>query len=370
MKTTAKSRNFVPHLFGFLSEKNQQRIVGWMVRRKYRNPEFGFPIAAGAVKKTLVILPEKPLIALHQTSTILSLISHFTHAEFVFLCAPEVAPYVSTMFGGRRIIECNESARLLFSNDHTQLAAALAQEEFDVCLILERSPDLALLYFAGASGAPVRGGFHDAAEYPFINLHVRPSAQQTYLSDYSLAMAQVLGAARKENHQWTVAKKSIEEITHLIHESIPSFSSPLAGLDIRFFFNTFGASWTEALIEALRRRFSFTFYGYADAAADGALLEWLRQKNVPYLSDLTVPRAAALIFQSALMICGNSVLFQLVNLLGKPALGVFEEQDVGRFFKTAPHLRCVCYRGRAESATIDAMVDGVSKLDSLRFKKA
>jgi ADP-heptose:LPS heptosyltransferase len=371
MNAASKSIKLMPRLFGYLGPARQKRVLKWLLRRRNAAGGFDFPIDPAAAPKILVLLPSSPRAALHHTPAILSLLSYFTKAEFAFMCSTETAPYAATMFRGHRVLEYSENARRIFSDEFNALNAQVRGGGFSICVLLEREPDLAQLFISGMSGAAVRAAYYDAAEFPFANLHLRLSPGTASLAECGAAMARMLGAVRTVRQQWTVSKKAIEEIGHLIREAVPPSGFPLIGLEIRLFYDTFGQQWTETLIARLRENFQGTVYGFAEKAETGGLLAQRLQKiGMPFFCNLTVPRTAALIAHSAVMICGNSPLFQLVNLLGKQGIGLFEEHEMGIYFKQASHLKCVCYSNKPENAALDAVVHSITELTCNGTKKA
>jgi ADP-heptose:LPS heptosyltransferase len=318
-----------------------------MLKRRQHESQVNFPINISHVKNIVIILPEDRLQSLYQLKNVISLVSTFKHAAITLLCEQSIASVVN-MIPGLSIIEYDIEDRIGFGSSFLNLSRQF-RGSADICFLLDHHPELAVLYFTGATHAPIRIGYHDSGEYPFLNLHVRPSVFKKYLPDWNCSIAQMF-SAESENLQWCVAKKTIEEVEHLMKESGMKREPRLAGIDIASLLNTFGETGTSKLISAILSLRTFKWYIYLSEGTTAA--SWIQQFNVPILSDLSVSRSAALVTLSELVITGNSMLYGLATLLNNSAIGFFDESEIERYCPQSPALKGIIIKPGATDAMI------------------
>ncbi|MBN1758807.1 MAG: hypothetical protein JW863_10835, partial [Chitinispirillaceae bacterium] len=161
-----------------LGKARSKAFLTFLLHKKHRVPSLKFPVDILSVKEVLIILPETPLEVLHQLKNVISLMTLFKHAGITLLCEHSVASYIK-MIPGLNIVEYD--AQDHFSTEFSRMAQQF-RGGVDVCLLLDAAPALPMLYLAGSTAASVRAGYCDAGDYPFLNLHVRPSPSRVYLA--------------------------------------------------------------------------------------------------------------------------------------------------------------------------------------------
>jgi ADP-heptose:LPS heptosyltransferase len=341
-------------LSSFLSGPARVSLLKWAVKRHYRAPLFVFPIEFGSSLRVLVILPQDPLEALHQLSCIVSMTTHFKAAHLVVLCERRVTPLFKGLGGISEIIDYDRAEWHLFSKEFEKIGKEIRNSGFDVCLMLDSKPDLALLYTAGKSAASVRIGVRDTGEYPFLNLHVIPASERIYLTDRGLLVAAMLGVPERPKAHWSVSKDSVEEVGLMLSEMKIAPSSRLVGIDGLHFYKRHGRQWTQALVDMLRKKPCMCYFFSYDEPHDDAL-EWLNQQDIPSFSNLSVSRSAALIYKSELVVTGATVLFELADLLRKPAVGVFEDGEYPVFCRESGSTKGLRYLIRPDEVTLESI---------------
>jgi ADP-heptose:LPS heptosyltransferase len=364
--------SFKSFLSSCLPASARVSLLARAVERKCRAPQFAFPFKCGPSPRLLVILPEDPLAALHQVSCLVSLAAHFKGAHVTVLCEKRVTPFFKTLGGIAELMEYAAPDRYLFSGEFDKIGREISGGRYDVCLMLEPEPDLALLYSAGRSAAPVRIGFRGAGDYPFLNLHVNPAQERPYLTDRGLLVAGMLGVPLRPKARWSVSKDSADEAALMLREMMVPPASRLIGMDGAYFFSRHGRQWTESLVDMLQKKpFVCYLFSYDEPGSD--VVAWAGRQKLPLFSNLPATRSAAIIYKSEFVVAGPTVLFELADLLGKPAVGVFEQGEIGAFFRESGTAKGLRYVSRPDGATIasieqyvDAMAAKQAKTD-VRF---
>ena len=350
-------------LFLLAPQQWRLNLLQWNIKTRYKSPPLVFPWKGVAMKKVLAILPEEPVEAFHQINNYLRISALFKNATFTIFCTQKVGPYFQQVHPQATFIEYDREARGLFSGEFDAWGNEFNKEEFDVCLLLERCPDVSLLYLAGKTAAPVRAGYYGAGDYPFINMHVNPSPKRPYRAEQNALMAHVFGAPDGIKMNWSVSKETIEEIKHMARELNISPSSRIVVVDVGLFFTDFGPEWTQHLCTALKATKGYACCLYIEGEPIDALSEFVSSMQFPVFSNLTASRCAALIVRSACIISGKSVIFELSHLLQKPVIGVFEKDLLSRYCQQSVLTKGIAYSALPDKATIHSIVGLVSAMD-------
>jgi hypothetical protein len=310
------------------------------------------PGDATKARTVAIILPEDRFEALHQLSNVLALLSLFKEAHIVIIGELRVASLFEHIQDAAEILTYDASGRYLFSKELASLANMLSEKEFDVCFLLERTPDVALLHLMARISPRIRIGYDGAGDYPFLNVRVRPLGTRRHISAQNMLMAEALGAKPPQGIRWTVSKDTSEEIAHTLRECRIDEDAVLLGLDAGLFFGLFGEQWTDMLVDKLSGLSGMSLYVFSDATPAEPFLGWLERRGLPTISASAPSRCAALVQRSEAVVSGRAVLFELANLLGKPSIGVFAEDEVGRYCRPSLLCRPVAYSGRPDEQTV------------------
>jgi ADP-heptose:LPS heptosyltransferase len=267
------------------------------------------------------------------------------------MCERRVTPFFKTIAGVAEFIEYDDESRYLFSTEFEGIGHDIRNGHYDLCVMLEPSPDLPLLYIAGQSAAAVRVGFAGAGDYPFLNLHVNPSQGTTNLSDRSAVVASVLGMPARARTQWSVAKEAVDEMGHLLREMGVDPASRLIGVDGEYFFRHFGKQWTQSLLDMLKTK-QHVCYFYAFGLPEQEATAWMEQQGLPLFSSIPVPRSAALVDRSEFIVAGPGVLFELADLLKTPVAGVFTSEEFDMLCRESDTTKGLRLTSRPDDATI------------------
>ena len=390
MKKAKVFGNALSFLSSMLPGPARLSLLAWLVKRRYGAPEIVFPFAFSTPPKILVILPEDPLAALHQVSCCVALCACFRDARITVLCQRLVTPFFRMLTAVSDFIEYDCRQRYLFSKDFTRIGKAIHNEHYDMCVMLDRDPHMALLYLCGQSAAAVRIGFAEAGGgvggYPFLNMQVKPSLQCAYSTDQGLVLASILGAPVQKKTRWSVAKESIAEVNLLLGEMKVDPLSRLVGIDAGFFLRAFGAHWTQSLIDTvqaavndmpkdkpedkpedlsrglsrdtpkgIQAKSNRVCYLFSYEEPDEKTSEWLGQQGLPVFSNLPASRCAALIYKSEVVVAGATVLFELADVLRKPVMSILSESESDAYCKESDTTQCLRYTKRPDQNIIDTV---------------
>ncbi len=343
--------------FSMLGGTRSRAFLSFILHNKYRPQPLRFPIDIAAVKHVLLILPENHLEVLLHLKNAISLITLFKHADVTLLCERSAAAYIK-MIPNLDLVEYDSCDH--YSSEFSELSQKF-RGKFDVCFLLNENPSLPILYLAGSTGAPARIGYCNAGNFPFLNIHIRPSPQKVYLVDRYVSMAEVFGY-RPGEIRWRVAQKTVYEIDHLIGELKIDPNVPLVGFDAVPFIRTFGAAWTESFLNRIKELQLGTIYFHVESRRTEEELVWLCKQNVPLFADLSSSRLAALISKSKCIISCNTPMFALAGLLQRPAFGFFKENEIAQYCPQNGLLNGIPYRDRPTDVEIDLMLGLIEKM--------
>lgn len=358
-KNTGRLKRIALQLLG---RRRARDFLASLIRRQTAGgvPLFSFPLDTGAITKVLVILPPSNLQVLHQLENIAALKAFFRNAEITLLCETLSVP-LARMVEGTAITEYALKEKRLFSSTFSGFNRSFSGGVVEVCCLLTGSEDVPLLYLAGRTGAPVRAGYAGAGIFPFINLHVRPSPERTYLTDRNCAMAEALGAGTTKRGAWPVARQPRVEIDHFLKDNRHPRS---AGIDALFFHRVFGAEQAKGIIKAMVPFANNAFYLYADKIPDAAEIQWLSQFDLPCIRNITTAQIASLVSSSTLIVSGNTLLFGFAALLGKKAIGIFKKDELDTYCPKMPWVRSIVYDRESNAETVSEIIRAVAELSS------
>ncbi|MBN1761424.1 MAG: hypothetical protein JW863_24080, partial [Chitinispirillaceae bacterium] len=157
--------------------------------------------------------------------------------------------------------------------------------------------------------------------------------------------------------RWRVAKKTMEEVDHLIRELKIAPDTPLIGFDALHFIRAFGIAWTDEFMHRVDDLHAGTIYFHVESTTSEQELVWLCKQNVPSFADLSASRLAALVSRSKFVISGNTSMYVLAGLLHRPAFGFFPAETFERFCPRSQLLQGIPYTGQPGAEEIDAVFE-------------
>jgi ADP-heptose:LPS heptosyltransferase len=308
--------------------------------KRLKNQTFSFPVTISTINNVLIILPEEQTEILYQLKNILSIISHFRHAAITLLCEEQASSFIK-MIPGVTIVEYNKTDHDFFDSDFFKIARSLGNP-IDICFLLDRTPDLQMLYFTGLTGADLRVGYAEAGSFPFLNTRVQSSNAIEYIPDKNCLIAELFGF-QTEKMTMIVAHKTIEEIEHLLKEHTLTKKHSLVGLDYLFFAREFGTKWLEQFINTIRKYYNGNLYLYVSEEPSLEEKSWLKSQSEVPLPPMSSSRLAALIVKTDLILTGNTMLYGIAAILDSSAMGFFKEDSFNAFCPRTNNLQGFTY---------------------------
>jgi ADP-heptose:LPS heptosyltransferase len=361
MPNSSRSGRFARFFFRLLGPaRGRKMLAGRVASRIADLLPFSFPLDPDRFKRILVILPGKRLQVLHQLRNLAELKAYFKNAAFTVL-VEELSVSLVNLIDGLTVVDYAYNEKKLFSAAFKQFTREF-HDIVDLCFLLTRDEDLPLLYLAGMTAAPIRIGYGGAGGSPFLNIHLNPSPQRNYLSDWNCAMAEILSAKRARQARWAVARETVAEIDFMWKEMHVDPRSRLVGVDAEFAAHRFGKEWAESFVKALIPIAKGGLYLYAKDNDRESVMEWMSQFKLPVVHSLAIPQIAALISRSALIITGNTLLFGLAILLESEVVGLFNGDQVAEYCPFGPHIRAVVFERTPDANTIDHVAVAATEL--------
>ncbi|MBD3420827.1 MAG: hypothetical protein GF398_11975 [Chitinivibrionales bacterium] len=362
MKKAIGARSKKYYLFWPLGKRIRRSILTWYIGRKCSRSLVQMPVEQKSIRKILCIMPENVLDALQQVGTVVSIVSHFDNAEINLLCEVRVSPFFQKMYRVSGVFEYTSNECYEFSEKIEELGFLIKQEEYDLCVMLDKRPPFAVAYLGGLSRAPIRICYSHAAAYPYCNVRITPDESNTYLPTRNLSLAKHLGAPPRMNNKWIVSKEALEEIEHLLREAQIPADAALVGIDACEFYHRHGKQWLELLCSSINENTSLVPYVYLHAFDAVDVFNWAGTTKIAAFSHLKVSRWAALIHCSKHIVSGRSPFFELANLLHKSVIGIFEQSEIDSNFCKFPHTQVVSYQDAANESTVRNILDSLSSL--------
>jgi ADP-heptose:LPS heptosyltransferase len=338
------------------------RIVHYLVEKSCGSLVMHLPEDFNAAQNVLFIMPEDPLDSLNQIENFVSLIGFFRDTRITIVCEKNVSAYFKNFSRIAVLFEYEKKNRYLFSKEMSSLQKKLSKEYIDLCICLERSPDISLLKIMGSIHAKVRMGYFCAGEYPFFNYRVKSTSQTDFTKDQNQIMATLLGANLKGNIRWSISKDALEEVSHRLKEfSLPP-EADLVGIDAFYLYSTFGEQMNQ-LLDATTKAFpERKWLLITSEIFDLHFLQWLQKLRIPVFNDHSASRIAAVLYKVSVFISGKSPLYAMANLLAKPTIGLFEKNDFNRYFKESPRMFGIVYTAKSVKEIVDEICKDMSSI--------
>ncbi|MCU0608816.1 MAG: hypothetical protein MUF22_03485 [Chitinispirillaceae bacterium] len=350
-----------------MGRSNRDRILAALVKGRTKTlPDCPFPPRADTIKSVLIILPKKPLDALHQFQNIVEIRRLYKTATMTMLCESACVP-IAAMIDAVEILSYHADELKLFSATYKKFDR-LFHRTFDLCCLLSAN-DLPLLVLAGRTAAPWRIGFTGANtavvtnETAFINHTVTPPPHTRYIVDRFRAMAGALGGHQLKTRAWVLSKQTTAEIDHMLRELGLVSATGLAGFDALHFYRIFGPAWTEQCLAAVLPFIKQSIYFIIGEQITRPEERWLAALGRLRIPSLSVPQTAALANRSAIIVTGNTLLFGLGTITGTRMVGIFPWHELPFFCPAeTPEIRGVSYGTAPDTETIANVVTAMTEL--------
>ncbi|KMQ52146.1 hypothetical protein CHISP_0827 [Chitinispirillum alkaliphilum] len=347
---------FKKYLLKTLGDDRSKKLLSRYFTNIHKLPDISLPSDLENVKSLLIILPLDMMELTLQMKNLSMLMSRFGDCKTVFLCEENLAPFVSG-FQNSETITFQPEEKDLFSPEWKKLYSEVS-DLFDLCVMLEKNPDLSLLMLAAKTNAPIRVGYKKGNCSPFLNVCFNQNETEKTISERNCFLASTLGAKNKKAN-WSISKTTTEALKQVLKEhSLPvSSSSSLIGIDLYFLSQNFEKGWVEDLIKEIKKIPDIHLYSFGGINSQAPLPSWARESGIKILPPLSVPRTTALIALSRTIITGKTTLFGMCSLLSATAIGIFEEEELRFYCKgTTSKLKGIGYCNSPDHSTIEKII--------------
>ncbi len=340
-KFSGRARQF---FYSVLGSKKTKSIISLYYRKKFRKKFFSFPVDPQSVGSVLVVLPESSLEILYQLKNILSLMAIFTKAKVTAFC-PDTGVSLLKMIPELEIVEypTDEPDRFAIFSFFTRQF----KNNVDICILLDRAPDISKVSFVVSTNAPIRAGYKDADDFPFLNLKVGANPDQHYLPQRNCMMAEKFGKGF-ETIKFSVSRNLVDEVERMFKEQRISHDGELIGVDALYFLEKFGQQWFLKLVAQIRKDFSEKMYCYLSREPSQQEATFFTGEGIRCITPLVESRLAALVTKSSLILSSNSVFYGLGAMFGIKAIGLFSSSDYKIFCPDTQKLQGVVYDGKTD----------------------
>lgn len=340
-KFSGRARQF---FYTVLGSKKTKSIIALYYRNKFRKQLFRFPVDPHTVSSVLIVLPESTLEILYQLNNILSIIAVFTKAKITAFC-PDTETSLLKMIPELEIVEYpkEESDRFASFGSFTRLF----KNNVDICILLDRTPDISKISFVISTNSPIRAGYKDAGDFPFLNLKVGANPDEYYLPLRNSKMAEMFGKGIK-SPKFSVSRKLIDDVEHMFKEQRISDDKGLIGLDAFYFLDKYGRQWFLKLVAQIEKDFAEQLYCYLSREPSQQEASFFINEKIRCITPLSESRLAALVTKSSMILSSNSVLYGLCAMFGTNAVGLFNNDDYKNFCPDTPELRGIVYEGKSD----------------------
>lgn len=213
-----------------------------------------------------------------------------------------------------------------------KLDEILAQERWDIAVLVGKNPDPAREHLAFASRANLRvGPGHDGA-FPDLNCELRPLSEGRHPYKRTTTWGRLLGVPLEGVPlRWPLAEEGVRQMAQLIHFNKPRKDQLLLGVDpgIGKAGTVLAAENLAFLVNHLSshvRSKTILLTADEDAERQEALRSQLRSELLE-LPRPTLRETVLLLSQCDLFLAGNSDLLHFAVAMGVPTVGVFTVAD-------------------------------------------
>src|SRR5512133_1389645 len=347
-KFSGRARQF---FYSVLGSKKTKSIIALYYRYKFRKQLFMFPVDPHSVSSVLIVLPESSLDILYQLENILSIMAIFTKAKVTAFC-PDTETSLLKLMPELEIVEYpkEEPDRFASFSSFTRQF----KNNVDICILLDRTPDISKVSFVISTNAPIRTGYKDAGDFPFLNLKVGANPDEHYLPQRNCMMAEMFGKGF-DSLKFSVSRKLVDDIGHMLKEQRISEDAGLIGIDALYFLDKYGQQWFMKLVAQIKKDFSENLYCYLSREPSQQEATFFTSEGIRCITPLSESRLAALVTKSSLILSSNSVFYGLGAMFGIKAVGLFNCSEFKNYCPDTAKLQGLIYEGKSDEQCLDEL---------------
>jgi len=359
-KKTQKIGRFRRTLLGIIGQSFSKKLIAFLLRKRIDRSPAAFPNDLARSSDMLFILPQDRVEMVFLLESLFAVLGRYRNSNVTFLCPAAHAPYVS---GRKRVqvIKYNPAEFQLYSEEFHRLAGELSNRAFDICVLLEKEQTLAHLYFVGLSRAHLRIGWSVGNGYPFLNVRLVPTVRENVtVWERNLEIAKILDADAGTTVRWGVQKTTAEEVTQMLGEYRLKNDQPLICIDLASLERTCGGAWCAELLNALKGSGIRQFYIFGGPEEEHVTFN--KDAPFPILPSMSIPRTAALLDRTEVVITGLGALLGLAQISMNKIVPALTKDAAAAYCKNSNNIMPVTFSQEPDGAVVKAIVKNVRTL--------
>ena len=360
--TDTKTKNtgrFRRTLFRLMGSSMSKRVINRLLRKKIdRNPA-ALPSDLSRCSDILFILPVDRVEMIFQLENLFAILGRFKNSNLTFITPAAHSSFVSGM-KNVRVIKFNPAEFSLYSAEFNRLVGELASRAFDICVMLERDYSLAHLYLIGMSRAHLRVGWGDDNAYPFLNIRlVSVPRQNVTLWERNMEAAKILSAETNSNMRWGVQKSTAEEVAQLLSEHRLKKDPALVCVDLVSLKAACGDEWCAEFLKSLKNANAGNLYIFGGTEEENATI---KDAPFPVLAPLSIPKTAALMACTTLVITGPGALLGLAQISSCRLVPVLTKEQAALYCKQNSRIMPAIFSETPDAETVKLALRNVRAL--------
>jgi ADP-heptose:LPS heptosyltransferase len=365
-KKTQKIGRFRRTMLGIMGQPLSKMLIARTLRKKIDRSPAAFPADLSRSSDILFILPQDRVEMVFLLESLFAILGRYKNSNVTFLCPATHAPYVS---GRKRVqvIKYNPAEFQIYGAEFNRLAGELSNRAFDICVLFEKEYTLAHLYFVGLSRAHLRIGWDSGNAYPFLNVRLVPTVRKgVTVWERNLEIAKILDANADTTVRWGVQQTTADEVMQLLGEYKLKKDLPLICIDLASLERTCGGAWCGELLNALKGSGMRQFYIFGGPEEEH---QSFKETPFPVLPSMSIPRTAALIASTEVVITGPGAMLGLAQISMSKIVPALTNEDAAAYCKKSANIMPVTFTGEPDNKAIKAVVQNVRTLLAAKPEK-
>ncbi|MDR2694599.1 MAG: hypothetical protein LBB74_10365 [Chitinispirillales bacterium] len=348
-------------LLRLMGPKLSQWFILQLLRRKIDGSPAVLPADLNRSTEILFILPSDRLDMIFHMESLFAILGRYRNSNLTFVCPTAHIPFVNTVKNAR-VMKFNPAEFSLYSAEFNRLVAELNVKSFDICVMLERRCTLAHLYLAGLCRAHLRVGWDSGNSYPFLNIRLLAAEREDVsMWERNLEAAKILEADIESRPRWGVQKSAAEEVAQLLGENRLKKDPALICIDLASLESGCGKEWCAEMMKTLKGT-----YGMGQFCVFGGIEEDNqppKEAPFPILPPMSIPKTAALISYTDVVIAGFGPMFGLTQISSKSKIvPVLSKEHAVKYCKKNERIMPVIFSDKPGQSDIRTIVRNVKEI--------
>jgi len=348
----ANAGRFRRILFRLLGPAVSKTVVCRLLRRKIYMGAAELPAGRTRCSEFLFILPADRIEMIFQLENLFAILGRYKSSNLTFLCPTAHTSFVSAL-KNVRVVKFNPDDFELYSTEFMRVTAELAPKSFDICVVLEKKHSLAHLYIAGMSRSHLRVGWGCDKSAPFLNIRFVPEAQNgVTLWERNLEAAKILDADADTTVRWGVQKSTAEEVAELLKEHKLKKDPALICVDAASLESGCGKEWCAELLRSVKGAIPGNIYVFGGLEGENIAV---KDAPFPVLPPMTIPKAAALMACTDIVITGVGALLGLAQISAAKIVPVLTKEQAALYCRKSGKIAPVIFAEKPAADDIRAV---------------